>query len=298
MRWSAISDWPNAELSRQVQGPVHRWHVQEAGAGPLILLLHGAGGSTHSFRDLIGPLAQTHRVVALDLPGQGFTRLGARHRCGLDPMAQDIAALCVQEGWQPTTLVGHSAGAAIALRLAQPDHLLPTPLVIGINAALGEFPGIAGLIFPIMAKALAAVPFTATLFSGASGNPARIRTLIESTGSRIGPEGLDLYRRLVADRDHVNGTLLMMAQWQLRPLLARLQEHAGPVHFVVGDQDSTVPPQVSHDIAAKMPAANVHVLEGLGHLAHEEAPAEVAAMISALIARHAVPADSSRTAQN
>lgn len=284
MRWETIENWPRAELSRRIQGPVHRWHVQEAGDGPQMLLLHGAGGSTHSFRDLIDPLARSHRVIALDLPGQGFTQLGARHRCGLDAMAEDIAALCRQEGWRPETIVGHSAGAAVALRLAQPDITDPTPTVIGINAALGEFPGLAGLIFPLMAKALAAVPFTASLFSGASSNPARIRTLIESTGSQIGPEGLDLYRRLVGDRDHVNGTLLMMAQWNLRPLLSQLPAHDGQVHFIVGERDATVPPAVSRDLAARMKRADLHALPDLGHLAHEEAPEEVAVLIAKLAA--------------
>ena len=98
MDWNTINTWPNADLSRRVQGPVHRWHVQEAGQGKTILLLHGAGGSTHNYRDMIPVLAHDFRVVAIDLPGQGFTQLGARHRCGLDPMAQDIAALSPKKG--------------------------------------------------------------------------------------------------------------------------------------------------------------------------------------------------------
>ncbi|WP_223421455.1 alpha/beta fold hydrolase BchO [Tateyamaria pelophila] len=290
MDWSTISDWPNAALSRRVQGPVHRWHVQEAGEGKTILMLHGAGGSTHSYRELLRILAETHHVVALDLPGHGFTQLGARHRSGLDAMAQDIAALCAQEGWDPDVIIGHSAGGAVALRLAQPD-LSPrgqSPLVIGINAALSEFKGLAGLLFPAMAKALAAIPFSARLFSGASSNPDRIKSLIGSTGSDLDAEGLDLYRRLVADRNHVDGTLLMMAQWQLNPLLDSLPDHQGPVHFIVGDKDKTVAPEVSEDAARLIPGAQVHHMQGLGHLLHEERPAETADLVRSIIAKHGV----------
>lgn len=285
MDWADIKSWPNAQLSRRVQGPVHRWHVQETGTGKTLLLLHGAGGSTHSFRGLIPVLAKDHHVVALDLPGHGFTQLGARHRSGLDPTAHDIAALCTQEGWTPDIIIGHSAGGAVALRLAQPD-LSPrgqTPLVIGINAALSEFKGVAGLLFPAMAKALAAVPFTAKLFSGASANPARIKALIDGTGSVLDDEGLALYRRLVADRTHVDGTLIMMAQWRLNPLLDRLPQHQGPVHFIVGDKDKTVSPQVSKDAARLIQNAQVHHLPELGHLAHEERPAEMASLIQSII---------------
>ena len=290
MDWAQITSWPNAELSRRVQRPVHRWHVQEAGQGKTVMLLHGAGGSTHNYRDIIPALATRFHVVALDLPGHGFTQLGARHRSGLEQTAQDIADLCVQEGWAPDVIVGHSAGAAVALRLAQND-LSPRgqpPLVIGINAALAEFEGLAGAVFPVMAKALAAVPFTASLFSGASNNPARIQALIRSTGSELDAMGMELYRRLVADRNHVDGTLLMMAQWKLPPLLNALPGHAAPVRFVVGEKDGTVPPVVSLTAAQRMPDATVTNLPGLGHLAHEERPAEMAGLILRFIDETAV----------
>ena len=110
--------WPYRDASRHIVCKPHLWHVQDIGAGPLVLLLHGAGGATHSFRHLIPLLAQHYRIIALDLPGQGFSVLGARSRCGLDPVSDDIAALIRQEGWQPLAIIGHSAGGAIAQRLA------------------------------------------------------------------------------------------------------------------------------------------------------------------------------------
>ena len=276
---------------------MHRWHIQDSGTGRTVLLLHGAGGSTHSYRDVIPNLARQFHVVALDLPGHGFTQLGARHRCGLDETAEDVARLCQQEGWVPEVIVGHSAGGAVALRLAEMDvsprgqnagksDLSPRghmPLVIGINAALAQFKGVAGLLFPVMAKALAAVPFTASLFSGASANPERIKALISSTGSKLDEEGLDLYRRLVGDRKHVDGTLLMMAQWKLDPLIARLPDHPAEAHFIVGGKDATVPPEVSEKAAMRMRAAQVHHMPDLGHLCHEERPAETADLIRQII---------------
>ncbi|WP_147113322.1 alpha/beta fold hydrolase BchO [Tateyamaria sp. syn59] len=287
MDWAQIDTWPNAHLSRRGQGPVHRWHIQEAGRGETLLLLHGAGASSHSYRDVIPQLAKDFHVVALDLPGHGFTQLGARHRCGLDAMAQDIAKLCAHEGWTPAAIIGHSAGGAVSLRLAEGD-LSPrgqAPVVIGINAALEPFKGLAGMMFPAMAKALAAVPFTAALFSGTSSKPDRIKALISASGSQLDAEGLDLYRRLVADRNHVDGTLLMMAQWQLNPLLKRLGDHPSRMHFIIGDRDKTVRPDVSVKAAALLTSAQVHQLPGLGHLAHEEQPAETAALIRDILQR-------------
>ncbi len=280
MRWPPPADWPHAELSRQVLAAPHRWHVQEAGDGPLILMLHGAGGSTHSLAGLIAHLRKSHRVIALDLPGQGFTRLGARHRCGLDKMAEDVQTLCDQNGWAPHAIIGHSAGSALALRLSQ-TLLSPrgqSPDVIGINPALDNFDGIAGVLFPAIAKMLAAIPFSASLFSQTASSPSRIEALIKGTGSDLGAEGLSFYQRLVADRDHVDGTLLMMAQWSLDALVRSLPTLETRTLFIVGQQDGAVPPRVARDAARRMPQAAMIELEGFGHLVHEEVPEQVAAL--------------------
>ncbi|MFK7869414.1 MAG: alpha/beta fold hydrolase BchO [Roseobacter sp.] len=281
MRWPPPKNWPHVDHSRQIYSAPHRWHVQEMGEGNTLLLLHGAGGSTHSFRDLMPLLAQKYHVVALDLPGQGFTQLGARHRCGLAATAEDIAALCRAEGWMPAGYVGHSAGCAVALSLAQMD-LSPrgqVPRVVGINAALENFDGLAGALFPALAKVLAAMPFTAQVFSASSAKPARIQALISSTGSDIGPEGVALYRTLVQQRDHVDAALLMMAQWSLDDLNKQLPQITARTLFLTGDGDKTVPPRVSEKAAAEMPNAQTMMLTGAGHLAHEEYPEKVSSLI-------------------
>lgn len=282
MHWSEIKTWPNHALSRRIDGPVHRWHVQETGNGPLILLLHGAGGSTHSWRGVIPLLASDFRVLALDLPGHGFTQLGGRQRSGLQAMATDIVALAQQEGWQPDVLVGHSAGGAVALELSRRMRTGTgeAPKVIGVNAALETFPGLAGILFPAMAKMLAIMPFSAAMFSGVSTKPTRVEALIASTGSKIDVEGIALYRRLVADRAHVDGTLQMMAQWSLQPLLAELPRIDTKTTLLAAERDTTVPPHVSHQAARVMPNARVVDIEGLGHLAPEEDPTRLTSFIT------------------
>ncbi len=266
-------DWPLRQYSRIVRGPVHEWHAQTVGDGPDVLLLHGAGGSVHSFRDLIPPLASSFRVTAIDLPGHGFTRLGAQRRSGLGPMANDIKSFFMSENIRPVAIIGHSAGAAIALQIGQFE---PHIRIVGINPALGHFEGIAGVLFPAMAKLLAAMPFTPRLFSTASARPERIKTLIDSTGSKLGADGLALYRSLVARESHVKGALSMMAQWSLDDLLPRFPEIQNEVLFILGEEDTTVPPKVGLDAAAKIRNANTISLGAKGHLVHEESPEDVA----------------------
>lgn len=278
--------WPHADTSRFVLCKPHKWHVQEAGKGPLLLLLHGAGGATQSFRHLIPLLTPTYRVVAIDLPGQGFTRSGAQARCGLEHIAEDIAALCLQEDWHPMAIIGHSAGAAVAFDLAQrlPS---PPPQVIGINAALSHFKGVAGVLFPLMAKALAVMPGVAALFTASNSNPRSVQRLIDGTGSTLPSDDLRYYGALVSDREHVNATLQMMAQWDLGPLLEALPDCTISGLLIAGANDRAVPAATSKAVALKMPNVSYCELPDLGHLAHEEAPEAVSALILDHLAKNA-----------
>ncbi|MBI1170390.1 alpha/beta fold hydrolase [bacterium] len=275
------ANWPFRAASRHIACKPHLWHVQDLGSGPTLLLIHGAGGATHSFRHLIPLLQDRFRVIALDVPGQGFTVLGDRRRCGLDAMATDIAALCAQEGWRPCAVIGHSAGAAIALRLAE---IMPLRAVVGINAALGSFDGLSGWIFPVLARLLALTPMVGALFSRMIGTPAQVHRLLTSTGSRIEPAGEAQYLQLVRMPSHVDATLAMMAQWNLDGLLQRLDRQGLPCLLITASRDHAVPPSVSERVAARMPQARVVDLAGFGHLVHEEAAAQTADLIRPFLA--------------
>ena len=276
-------DWPYRSAARRVKAVPHVWCVLDVGTGPMVLLLHGAGGSGHSFRNLIPLLAPHYRVIVPDLPGQGFSRAGRRGRLGLDEMAADLCALCRAEGVVPAAIIGHSAGGAIALRMA--EIMDPAPFVIGINAALGEFEGAAGVLFPLMARVLSLLPLIPTVVSRLWGTAARVDGLLSSTGSKIEPAGRAQYLALVQDSGHIEGTLGMMAQWQLQGLVARMPAMTTPILLIATKGDRAVPPRISQGAAAKMRQAEVVVLPELGHLVHEEAPTDVAAVILPWLAR-------------
>ncbi|ARE40115.1 putative hydrolase or acyltransferase (alpha/beta hydrolase superfamily) [Rhodovulum sp. P5] len=279
------TDWPNRDQSRFVRHRPHYWHIQQAGAGPVVLLLHGTGAATHSWRDVFPLLARDFTVVALDLPGQGFTKLGARQRCSLDAMSKDISGLLLAEDLLPDAIVGHSAGAALGLRMVR-DLARPPRAIVGINAALENFKGAAGFLFPMMARLMALNPFSAPEISRWLGNATGVETMIAGIGSRLSPEGLALYRRLVADRHHTDATLAMVSQWSLEGLQHDLPGIEVPTLLMVGEKDRAVPPSSSADAAKRLPQAELLCFPGLGHLAHEEAPEDVTREIGAFLSRH------------
>lgn len=271
-------DWPHRGNSRFIRAGGIHWHVQVMGAGPVLLLIHGTGASSHSWRDLAPLLAERFTVVIPDLPGHGFTPAPSFNALTLPFMAQRLGSLIQGLGLAPELVVGHSAGAAIGLRMAL-DRLVTPGRVIGLNAALRPFEGASGVLFPAIAKLLFLNPLAPRLFAASANDPERVQRLIDGTGSTLDAGGSELYQRLFKKPAHVAGTLGMMASWKLEPLLRDLPGLTVPVTFIVGDRDRTVPPHQSEGVAAGLPGATVVRLEGLGHLAHEEAPDRVAAAI-------------------
>jgi magnesium chelatase accessory protein len=71
----------------------------------------------------------------------------------------------------------------------------------------------------------------------------------------------------------------MMARWELRPLLRDLKRLAVPLVLVVGGHDRTVKPGDARRLRTLVPGVRIIDLPALGHLAHEERPVEVAAII-------------------
>ncbi|MEL7107319.1 MAG: alpha/beta fold hydrolase BchO [Pseudomonadota bacterium] len=286
MEWAReCASWPLSEYSSFVDVPPHRWHVQRLGTGPSLVLLHGAGGATQSFRHLAPLLAEHFDVVMMDFPGQGFTRLGTRQRSGLRETTQDISALLEALEVDPKMIVAHSAGAAVALSLAEARTGLA---VVGINPALRPFEGVAGWLFPALAKLLALNPFVPGIFARLSRGAGRVEGLLTSTGSRLDPAGTALYQRLIEDRAHVDGTLLMMASWSVNALLERLPRLCVPVLFLLGTRDGAVPNRVAEDAAGLLPNATVRKFAMQGHLLHETAPKDVAEAVIAFAAEAGV----------
>ena len=249
-----------------------------AGSGPVLLLLHGTGAATHSWRDLLPLLAQHFTVVAPDLPGHGFTQSPAIRRLSLTGMARDLRALLWALSLEPVVAVGHSAGAAVAIRMTLDGQFTPR-LLVGLNAALLPMGGVPGQIFSPLAKLLAGLPGLPDLFAWRARDPAVVAKLLRDTGSTLDARGVALYARVVREPGHAAAALGMMAYWDLPSLARDLPRLATPLCLIVGDGDRTVPPGDSGRVRDMVAGAVLHALPGLGHLAHEEQPDRCAAFI-------------------
>lgn len=269
------ADWPNRDASRFVLADGLRWHVQVMGQGPVLLLLHGTGAATHSWRDFAPLLARSYTVVAPDLPGHGFTGPPRPGGYSLPGMGKAVASLLRLLGLTPEIAAGHSAGAAILVRMSL-DGLIAPRAVIGLNAALLPFRGLAGQVFAPVARLLAGAPIVPRLFAWRADDPAMVETLIGNTGSRLDAAGLAYYARLARSPGHVAAALGMMASWDLPGLQRDLPRLRTPLRLIVGGEDRAIPAEEAFRVRHLLPAAEIRYLRALGHLAHEEAPERVA----------------------
>ncbi len=280
-------DWPNRAASSFVEAGGLRWHVQRMGRGPVLLLLHGTAAATHSWRALMPLLAERFTVIAPDLPGHGFTSAPKEGGYTLPAMAQSVAALLGEMGDTPAMTIGHSAGAAIAVRMAL-DGALTGPIV-SINGALLPFPGFAAQLFPQMAKLLFLNPLMPRLFALTGQSEGFVRRFLErSTGSRVDDAGARHYQQLFACSGHCAAALAMMANWDLESLKRGLPTLKSPIALFTGADDAAVPPSVADQVAALVPRSTVRKFPDLGHLAHEEAPDMIAAAILDVAREHAI----------
>jgi magnesium chelatase accessory protein len=278
------ADWPNRASSRFVAVGGVTFHVQIYGQGPVVFLVHGTGAATHSWRDLGPLLAAQFTVVSADLPGHGFTQVPYWHDLSLPGMAGDLGKLVRALGVAPVLAVGHSAGAAILARMCLDGMIAPAGLV-SLNGAFMPFGGPAGQIFAPLARLLVGLPVLPALFSWRANDPAVVNKLLTGTGSTLDARGVALYAKVMRNTDHTGSALRMMASWDLAPVLRDLPGLTAKLLLLAGEDDLAIPPADAARLHALVPGSEVARLKQAGHLAHEEKPAETAAIILAFARR-------------
>ena len=274
--------WPFSSASEFPVVDGQRWHVQRLGQGPERLLVHGAGAASHTWRGLIPLLSPHFRLLALDLPGHGFSECRRDPRgLSLPAMAGALTALLRHLGVSPALAVGHSAGAAILAHMSLHQAFRPAHLV-SLNGALLPLHGWRGLLFSPLARLSARGRLLARLYAWRAQDRAAVERVIHSTGSRLDAEGVRLYQLLAGDPDHVAATLNMMAQWDLVPLAQRLPTLPVPLALVSARGDTAVPPADAVAVHVRVKGSQLIEIDRGGHLVHEESPALVGDLLRAI----------------
>lgn len=281
MKWEQDGkSWPNRSHSRFLRAGGVLWHLQEMGdpSAPKMLLLHGSGATTHSFADIMPLLAERFHIIALDIPGHGFSSAILDQKPTLPNIGKAIAALLSELDFNPDIMIGHSAGAAIAVELTVNQGMNPQ-LMVSINGAFYPFPGFNKTLFPAIARVLFLNPFVPSFLSFSAQSRQLVDRIMSGTGSQLTVEQTDYYRRAFQSSSHVDGTLAMMAHWDLDPMAEMLKHLSCPMLQIIGERDAIIQPSASLKTEALVPICERALVPIRGHLVHEEVPETTHALI-------------------
>jgi pimeloyl-ACP methyl ester carboxylesterase len=260
---------------------------EEEGSGPAVLLIHGFGASTYTWRGIAPELAQDHRVIAVDLKGFGQSDKPFDTRYSVFDQAELLAQLIVDRDLRDLTLVGHSFGGGVALVLSlSDDERLKgriTKLVLLDTIAYPQD-------IPVFFRML-----DMPLFShvGVRMVPPAMQTRIALRiayldNSKIDDEEVETYAaplRTAAGKHAIIHSARQIMPEGLDEISERYRSIEMPTLIVWCDHDRVVPLDVGLKLRRTLPNSTLKLVEGCGHMPQEEQPAATLDLIRGFLGR-------------
>jgi len=253
-----------------------RIHIAEAGAGPPLLLLHGWPQHWWCWRYLIGPLAQTHRVLAPDLRGWGWSDAPAGSY-DKQTFVDDILGLLDAEGIDSVSVVGHDWGGftAFLLGIEHPDRV-ERIVNLDITPPWMPPPNPLHALLPAVGTYAVAVatPVIGPLLMTTSGT--FIRTVIRggSTARRWSIGELDCYANVLRQPARARASSACYRTFLTRELPALASGRYSPDDLGVDTLLILGANSPMHRVVRPQPTSRltIDVIDGTGHFLPEEAP--------------------------
>ena len=215
--------------------------------------------------DSIGrQLGESLRVFALDLRNHG--RSPWAPTMALDEMAADVAAFIERHELRAATVLGHSLGGKVAMRLALTRPELAARLVVVDVAPAAYEHGFAGYIEALRRVDPSALQRRADADGGSRGDPRPRHPQLPF--AEPGPSDGSLAWRV--NLAALAANMATMMGFPIEPAAA----YRGPALFLSGGRSDYVRPEHRPLIEELFPQATFAVIEGAGHWVHAERPAE------------------------
>ncbi len=257
-----------------------RLHVRDNGPklAPAVIMIHGFGSSLHTWEPWARALQSDFRVVRLDLPGSGLSEPDPTSRYDDQRTMDLIVALMDRLGLSRAAFIGNSIGGRIAWNFAalHPERVTKLVLVSPDGFASKGFaygkepkvPAMAHIMRYMLPRALLRSSLTP-----AYGDPA---LLTEETVNR--------YYDLMLAPGSRSALIARMEQTVSRDPVPLLRKIRAPVLLVWGEKDAMIPVGNAADYVRELKDAEVVTFPGLGHVPHEESPAQSLVPVRAFLA--------------
>ena len=263
-----------------------------SGQGRPLLLIHGLLGYSFSWRYNFEALGEMRSLYAIDLPGAGFSERPCDLNCGMRESAERVWRFLDELGIHTADVIGTSHGGALAMYMAAiaPERIANLILVAPANpwSRFGRH-----MIWGFENRfGAAAMRFGTAAMRAAY--PAALRFVqdfflkrVYGDISRISPDTAEGYSVALQDPGALEYGLKVVRCWRgdmnrLAGLMERLADMR--VLLVWGTADGAVDPQSADELKQRLPKSELQMLDGVGHLPYEEAPAEFSRVVLRFLA--------------
>ncbi len=276
--WAWTPDRTRAELTakywdsstRYLEVGATQLRVRDTGPkdAPALVLLHGFASSLETWEPWAQSLSMNHRVVRFDLPGCGLSEPDRTGDYGDARSVALVKALMDRLGLESAVLVGNSMGGRIAWRFAAAFPARTSKLVLispdgfaSPGFQYGKPPQVPALLH--LMKYFLPRELLKMNLATAYADPARLTDPV-----------VDRYYELLLAPGNREAMLERMRQSVLEDPVPMLQHLQTPTLLLWGKKDWLIPHRNAADYLASLPHAKLVSFEDLGHVPHEEAPAE------------------------
>jgi proline iminopeptidase len=247
-------------------------HVRELGEGPPVLLLHpGPGLDGSVFLPGVERLAETHRVLLADLPGNGHSPEGDRGEWTLAGFARAVERLAQDLELRDWTLLGHSFGGFVAMR-----HLLDFPdsaarlIASCTDASETPAPGEREDLLEGLSEEQREQVEEGRAREQVASSPQQLKDawLAQGPALTVDPRAFELMLRDVLFRPEMGRP----RDWGELEALTALAFTDKPVLAIGAEHDRAIPPEAARRIAMTAPNGDLLMFEECGHFPFAEMP--------------------------
>ena len=248
---------------------------RSTGTGEPVLLIHGFGASSYSWRHVIEPLAQNNRVITVDLKGFGDSPKPRDDAYSVYEQARLVRNFILENDLQNLHIVGHSYGGGVALAVsiylsASNPGLQKSLVLIDSVAYPQELPGFVKIL---------ATPVLGPLITYAVPNTFQVKNLLQKVyfnDDLIPQEAIDHYAADLGKPDAKYALLTSVRQILPTDLQQFSENYASltiPTLIIWSREDEIVPLAVGKRLHENLPNSRLVIMSDVGHAVQEEKPA-------------------------
>lgn len=237
-----------------------RIHFTVTGSGPPLLLLHGFAATGDYFASITPYLSDRYTLIAPDRPGFGFSDRAATADYSHEAQASLFLDFLDRLGIERAAVIGHSMGAAVALRMAalRPERIPALVLAAGpgrdgpLPRALGP---LVDLVVPVLLESRGVIRWVNRTTAAGSGG--------------LSDDTIESLLRVARVRGTAAAWSTMLVRTRNGPL-PPLGAIRVPTLVMAGEKDRYLTPEAARRLAAALPNARAVTVAGARHLLFSE----------------------------